>query len=133
MSRLSYQRVEPLLLPVLRAALPGVAFRTVWDETLAAPFRQVVLCAEAGGMESPVTRSVALRVDCTVLRADGTGDWQAAMSLFDRVERIILDHGADRPLVHAEHQAGPARITADGRTSAYGIISISLAGTPAGD
>lgn len=128
--RLIFPRAEPLVLPALRAALPDVAVRTMWDSTLAAPFTQLVVVAEPAGQPTPVTRDVTLRMDATVRRADLTDDWQAAADVWSAAELAVLDlqDQAGTMLVHAAHQSGPLRIEAGGRLSAYGLLSLVLTG-----
>lgn len=119
------RRVEPALLGVLRAAMPGIRFATVRDRSN--PSRECVLVAEPAQLATPVTQYARLRVTVWERRDDGTGDWQKAQETAAQIEELLTGGRPPRPVVTVAHESGPIRMTdGDGCACAYLVLLLTV-------
>lgn len=119
------QRVEPVLLSLLRKRFSNVVFASMRDRTN--PVAECVIVAEPGQQVTPVSQYVRVRVSVWCRRDDGTGDFQAAQELAADIESYLTGLYPPRPVITIEHESGPIRMTDENNTiMAYLVLLLQV-------
>lgn len=120
-------RLEPLLLPVLREALPDVSCGSLVPR-LDPPYESLTLVAEPQNMATPVSQYVRLRLIGRCARQDGTGDFIEAEKTMSQAVRILTGFN-EAPVIGVELESGPVRMAdPDGFAYAYAVLLAQSSG-----
>ncbi|MFA7265204.1 MAG: hypothetical protein WC054_02730 [Candidatus Nanopelagicales bacterium] len=115
-----WDRVEAILLPLLRAEFPDFTIRNVKPKQ-PAPFGCVVIRADLQQHSTPLTRYCRIGVSSFAVRESGEPDIAAAHDNAADVAAFIttLPGQAVKPFLVAEIESGPTRMADDAGEYAY--------------